>query len=195
MKRKPVKELYVDAIDISARYYDWSKGYPEVWDYIEACKCEECGKVVIVQGEDRHRYVDDKTDCDGYILTEGPMMNYFYPLLRFDHVDPQEGARRIVNLPLCLIRMEDTEEYGLALTGGGMDLSWEICEAYMLLNYLPPITFCDLPSMAGKRLNSRNKWILAGCRRSASVTSTRAGFTKERIRNIRSSLVTSKKTG
>jgi len=195
LKRKPVKELYVDAVEISARYYDWSEGYPERWNYIEACKCEQCNQVVIVQGEDRHRYVDDKINCDGYILTEGPMMNYFYPLPRFDHIDPQEAAKWIVDLPLCLICMEDTEEYGLALTGGGMDLSWEICEAYMLLNYLPPITFCDLPAMAGKRLNRRNKWILAGCRRSASVTEKRAGFTKDRIKRIRSSLVVANKSG
>ncbi len=184
MKRKPVKELYVDAIDASARYYDWSEGYPEIWDYIEACRCEECGKVVIVQGEDRHRYVDDKTDCDGYVLTEGPMMNCFYPLPRFDHVDPQEATRRIVDLPLCLIYLEDTDEYGMALTGGGMDLSWEICEAYMLLGYLPPITYCDLPVMAGKKLNRRNRWIMAGCRRTTKVVSIRAKMTREHLHRI-----------
>lgn len=193
MKRKPVRELYVDAIEVSPRYYDWSEGYPDRWDYIEACKCEECGKVVIVQGEDRHRYVDDTTDCDGYVITEGPMMNYFYPLPHFEHLEPTEAARLIVDLPLCLIRLEESDEYGLALTGGGMDLSWEICEAYMLLGYLPPITFCDLPGMAGKRLNARNKWILAGCRRSVNVTGKRAGFTREHLRNIRRSLVASGK--
>ncbi len=189
MKRTAVKELYVDAVDAKPRDYDYSEGYPERWDYIEACRCEECGKVVIVQREERHRYVDDKTSCDGYVITEGPMMDYLYPLPNFDHIKPEKAALLIVGLPLCIIHLEDTGEYGLALTGGGMDLSWEICEGYMRLKYLPPVHFCDLPSMAGKRLNSRTRWIIAGCRRSISVTEKRAGFTRQRLKELRRSSI------
>ncbi len=187
MKRKPVRELYVDAVDTSPRSFDYSEGYPERWDYFEACRCEECNKVKLVQGEEHHHNVED-TDCRGYLNTEGPMMDFFYPLPHFDHLGTDEAAKLIVDLPLCVIYVEDMNEYGLALTGGGMDLSWEICEAYMRLNYLPPVHFCDLPGMAGKRLNTRTKWILAGCRRSLKVVEQRASFTREHLQSISKSL-------
>jgi len=188
MTRKPVKELYVDAVDAKPRDFDYSEGYPERWDYFETCRCEECNKIILVHGEEYHHNVED-TNCRGYLNTEGPMMNFFYPLPHLTHLNPDEAAKLIVDLPLCIICLEDTNEHGLALTGGGMDLSWEICEAYMKLNYLPPVHFCDLPGMAGKRLNTRTKWILAGCRRSLKVVEQRARFTREHLQSISKSLL------
>jgi hypothetical protein len=96
------------------------------------------------------------------------MMNYAYPLesLRIDmrgtllgdsvpdsigaHGFPttvHEAAHALRGLPLCIIERLDGEGYELALTGGGMDLSWEICEAFVRLGFLPPVHFCDLPDM------------------------------------------------
>jgi hypothetical protein len=30
-----------------------------------------------------------------------------------------------------------------------MDMSWDICKAYVLLGHLPPVEYCDLPMFAG----------------------------------------------
>lgn len=78
---------------------------------------------------------------------EGPMMNYFYPVT--NHDDIAEMAAHIADLPLCVVELEDTGEIGLALTGGGMDLSWEIAEAFIRLGYRPPLSI-DLPAMVGR---------------------------------------------
>jgi hypothetical protein len=99
-------------------------------------------------------------------------MNYFYPLpdeSRYGGALDKYDAQAIINLPLCLVNLE-TGEYGLALTGGGMDLSWEICEAYIRLGYLPPFHFCDLPRMAGRGTSARDRAIIRGCKRSCDIT-------------------------
>lgn len=93
--------------------------------------------------------MDDR--CD---QAEGPMMNSFYLLERGGFggrdVDITAWARELDGLPLCAVELDG--DYGLALTGGGMDLSWEIAEAHLRLGYRVP-TWVDLPAMAqGGRL-------------------------------------------
>jgi hypothetical protein len=120
-------------------------------------------------------------DSDG--LT--PMMNYYYPLPHYGGdagedqamLDQHAGA-------VCLAEVEGVGTV-LALTGGGMDLSWDICHAHMLLGYLPPLHFCDLPAMGGMTLTDRNRWILDGCEKSAEVAASWANQTRERVRGLR----------
>jgi hypothetical protein len=136
-------------------------------------------------GNETHADTDSDSECQGYMESaEGPMMNYWY---KFDNWQmeqlggPEEAAKLIVDLPLCIVQMG--EQYGLALTGGGMDLSWEICEAYTLLGQLPPVHFCDLPSMAGRGDSARDKYIIAACRESIRV---QMNWAKNKLRNLRS---------
>ena len=78
--------------------------------------------------------------------TEGPMMNYWYPV---DHItdedEAEQAAVKLQDVPLCVVEVNG--DYGLALTGGGMDLSWDICKAFVLIGALPPVHFADLPDM------------------------------------------------
>lgn len=77
-----------------------------------------------------------------------PMMNYYYPL---PHFNQDWGIAQAMLLrdggSVCLVEVGGRA--ALALTGGGMDLSWDICHAYTLLGYLPPFHFTDLPRYAG----------------------------------------------
>ncbi len=82
-----------------------------------------------------------------YSGAEGPMMNYWYPLPAVED-DPVQSAADLADLPLCVVRVED--EWGIALTGGGEDLTWEIVEAYLRLGQLPPRHFADLPGQADR---------------------------------------------
>src|SRR5204862_260320 len=81
--------------------------------------------------------------CD---QAEGPMMNSFYlleeggPYGRTPDLDA--WAAELDGLPLCAVQLAG--DYGLALTGGGMDLSWEIAEAHLRLGYRVP-TWISLP--------------------------------------------------
>jgi hypothetical protein len=133
------------------------------------------------------------TACDrqgeGYTefdSAEGPMMNYRYQI--DDELYTNDAAHKIAHLPLCLVRDEENENVYLALTGGGMDLSWEICEAYIRLGYLPPSHF-DLPEMAGKELNERNALIVAAVERSNEILASWAQRRRERATNLLTSLI------
>ena len=63
-----------------------------------------------------------------------PMMSYYYklPYLKLSAQQAQTILTKAV-LPLVVVDLDD--EIVLALSDGGMDLSWEICEAYIRLGY------------------------------------------------------------
>lgn len=89
-----------------------------------------------------------------------PVMNYIYPL--------PYGVRTTNNwrsAMRCTTVVQVGGETYLALTGGGMDLSWEICEAYLRCGYLPPAHFArHLPKMGGRGSSDLDRDILDACR-------------------------------
>jgi hypothetical protein len=78
----------------------------------------------------------------------GPLMNYWYPISGIDDDNAAEAAMTIRDVNLCVVQVDGA--YGLALTGGGQDYSWDIAAAYVMLGILPPVHFADLPNMAGQ---------------------------------------------
>lgn len=148
-----------------------------------AVECEACGALLVdVCGNDRHCGIDDESECDGYVASaEGPMMNFAYPIPRQD--DIEESARKIAHLPLCLVELND--EHYLALTGGGMDLSWEICEAHIRLGLRPPVHFCDLPAMCGRGESENDLLIIEACKESCKIAARWATGTIDRLDNLR----------
>lgn len=100
---------------------------------------------------------------------EGPMMSSWYAC---SIEDPIKAAALIIDLPLCVVEVDGA--YGLALTGGGMDLSWEICAAFIALGFLPPYNYADLPGMAGRGRSESDKLIIAACLQTMQVTADRA---------------------
>ena len=164
----PIENLLFGNLDSRSQHRDWSEGWPEEWDYVAASRCMECGEVVfgVQVGDDLiHRDVDRRSACGGVVEgAPGPAMNYLWPLATGCTGSAQEAAAAIVDMPLCVVTDGNGEVEGLALTGGGMDLSWSIAEAYMWLGYLPPLVI-ELPRMADS-FDERKKWIIAGMRRS-----------------------------
>jgi hypothetical protein len=172
------------SVDSKSRQVDWSEALGEDmegWQAFEVEECEECERDFIAtatMGQDEHRYIEPEyTDEDGEDIDnecmgtagyfEGPMMNYFHPCELRD-LSNEDAARAIAHLPLCVVEFQDGER-GFALTGGGMDLSWEICDAYISCGYLPPFASTDLPDMSGKEKHPRTQLILAACQRSALI--------------------------
>lgn len=102
--------------------------------------------------------------------SQGPQMLYWYPLPAVED-SPVQAALSIRDLPVCVVEVGGS--WGLALSGGGMDLSWEIVEAYTRLGYLPPAHFADLPIDAG-RTSLNDAYLVLACRRSLTVALERA---------------------
>lgn len=174
-----------------SRVDDWKNEFGSSDDgdergrFVEAVRCEACNTPVVVSGsgDERHCDLDTDSECEGVVTgAEGPMMNYFYPCnLR----DLDAAAIAIVDLPLCVV-VRANGDIGFALTGGGMDLSWEICDAYVLCGYLPPVERADnLPiyTMHGNA-KARAERVLSAARASARFMTTRAKAMSARIREM-----------
>jgi len=158
MVNEKADSLRVDCLKTVPRMFFWSE--VEGWEVVHPFEENDFSE------DDREN--EKKTgycDFETMELSNWPMMNYIYDLPNRDNFE-MEDAKKIKDLPLCLMYFyedEGTEEhYALALTGGGMDLSWQICEAYMRLGYYPPVHF-RLPNMAGKENSDRNLGIVEAC--------------------------------
>lgn len=78
-----------------------------------------------------------------------PVMNYAYPVkLRYGD-DSRDVATRIDALAGCVSLADIDGQHYFALTGGGMDLSWNICAAFIAAGLMPPVKYLrDLPGYA-----------------------------------------------
>lgn len=148
-----VKDLYAETVNYQAVSKDWTDDGPQDWETVIDGMKEE--------------------DLEDY----GPKMSYYYLLPKDfyeDHSTAQSGSLagavgEVNKCNLCLVYLKEEDRYALVLTGGGMDLSWSICEGFMRLGFLPPLKFCELPNYHQK-LTTRLLWVVAGCRRSARVS-------------------------
>lgn len=148
-------DLVYDVIDEQPRPYDFST-YVGRWDLA-------------------FDLTDDELECGRY----EPIYNVFYPLSdRF--TVPRDVRRRLDNM--TVVRIEDA--YGLALTGCGMDFTWEICNTYMNLGYYPPTALCRLPAMAGRGSSARDRRIIEACLCSVDSALTREQWTYDYLRRM-----------
>ncbi len=181
-----IEELSLAAVDVNSVPFDFADGFGDTWEEVSVglLRCGECST----------HFVDDPleegdpcafTGCDTGTLERpecAPMMNYYYALPYYEG-DPEADQLTLYqsSANVVLIRMmgidHDEDAYYLALSGGGMDLSWDICHAYILLGYAPPLQFCNLPDFAGQDNKREPFWtILKACLRSAKAVEQRALF-------------------
>lgn len=164
--------------------YDFgSNEFGNDWEEVEVLECEECHEQMVssftYNGEKHCNYDDfgggDAPDCEGTLVgSDGPMMNYFYPLPGLDLKDAYEAAKKIDGLNLCIIWFPMEEKCGMALTGAGMDFSWEICEAYMQLGFVPPYHFASDMDSDASGMTEVREWVIEGCRESIDTVLVRA---------------------
>lgn len=94
------------------------------------------------------RVAIDRTDEEINNGRWEPMVNTLWPLPDEFEV-PDDVRDRLDNMTVVEIEGHDETATALALTGGGMDMSWHIARTYVNLGYLPPATLGKLPEMAG----------------------------------------------
>jgi len=144
-----IENLHSAAIGIKPVDYDWMKGYGEQWEIPFEQTDEEL----------------DNGDWD-------PMMSYYYLIPEYEQEISDDELKERLGMAgsITLVYFIESNTYALALSGGGMDLSWDICRAFIFLGYLPPTHFCRLPQFAGMDFSRpENAIVLAACHRSLEV--------------------------
>ena len=151
--KEKIEKLWIDTADAKPENYDfYDKQYGEDWD---------------IPFEQTEEEMENEEFA--------PMMNYRYPLPDFDQKGhSSDEIKKALSKAGSVTLVEDLKsgEKYLALSGGGMDLSWDIVQAYVNLGFTPPAHFCRrLPRMAGMSLTSGNRNAIMGCRRSLKAQS------------------------
>lgn len=110
-------------------------------------------------------------------IPEGTELLPYYP----DGYDFEEDEETLDDFPIYYSTaifcndMDVSEFYGtvmvplqdekgdswLMLGGGGMDFSWEICQAFYSRGYAPPLYACRLPAMSGRGTSDEDKELIA----------------------------------
>lgn len=79
---------------------------------------------------DQQQQIDDNEQT--------PVASYWWPMGSLGHMrDEWEAAWRLRHLPVVLVEVDGI--YGVALTGGGMDMSWYLAAAFVECGFLPPL--------------------------------------------------------
>jgi hypothetical protein len=190
-----VRDLSTRAIDETSRDIDWSEGWGTTWE--EVNPTSEMS-VAQLRGKLKDIGADFGPDDDAATLRETleyngspddyiPIVNAYYPLPGF-RGDPErtqlalEGAY----LSVALVKLYDGdggEDYALALTGCGMDLSWDIAAAHIVCGYLPP-AWLRLPSMSGDKFDAKHRTIIAALRRTAQIRIRRSRYDLQDLRSV-----------
>jgi len=110
-----------------------------------------------------------------------PVMRRARPVSTSQNPGELQMALILARLPVCVVSTDDG--LALALTGGGMDLTWEIVEAYMIAGQLPPAVLAGrLPHMAGRGVSENDRAIIAACHESLRVAALRAERDRQDLR-------------
>ncbi len=164
---------YLHRIEVDGEWYDEF----ELDQALTDADADDDAERTALFEDAREAFHDAQDDsCGGQ--AEGPLYNEFYVLegasgpsfAAFDHDTLTEWAKQLDHLPVVAVELGGA--YGLALAGGGMDLSWEIAEAHLRLGYRVP-SWIDLPEMADGRL------------RGDTLTEDRAAIVRAVIRDQR----------
>lgn len=103
---------------------------------------------------------------------KAPMMNTLWEIE--DEYTPSEDDEEAMHGMTVIEMMDDgraTGEYYLALTGGGMDMSWQIAETYVDLGYVPPTALGSLPKRSDKEdLTKKERIVVEALKRSHAIS-------------------------
>lgn len=191
-----IKSLRTDYIELKPVNHDWSVGYTENWDLVypdfSEYELSDLERVAEDCGIDLNDYETDNEDFDKEELEEAiseyfqenphelePMMNYYYPIVH--EVEPGKLQALILDKASGLVVIEVNNSYALVLKAGGMDMSWEIVQAFTLMGFLPPTHFAELKQMAGRGDSDEDKRLIKACMRSLKIAMDWNRFALERL--------------
>lgn len=124
-------------------YGDWAE-YEAAPDAVQALARRHPGRRL---SEKLRQQFEQTEEYDEWRDGFEPMMNYVWPVMLPYGADAREVAAKIAAYApaTTLVEFGDgsafcPEEYGIALTGGGMDLSDQLAAAYLCAGAVPPVS-------------------------------------------------------
>jgi hypothetical protein len=185
-----------DYIELKPVNYDWSVGYTENWNLVypdfSEYELSDLERVAECYGIDLDDYETDDENFDKEDLIEAinehfqenphdlePMMNYYYPLTH--DIEPDKLQALILDKASGLVVIEVNDSYALVLKAGGMDMSWEIVQAFVLMGFLPPAHFAELKQQAGRGDSDEDKRLIKACMRSLKIAMDWNRYALERL--------------
>lgn len=193
--RLRARDLSAAALSSESVDYDWSEGWGENWEIVdparEMTRSEICAQLrdwgvefdATEQNNDELREL--LYDSGEWNDEFAPIVSCYYPLPDFTGSGEKLQAalrREHNNCAVVSVEMLDGDwEYVLALTGCGMNLSWDIAEAYIIAGYLPP-AWLRMPRMADVKLGPRQKAVFRAIRRGAAI---RRNWIESDLRDVR----------
>ena len=106
-------------------------------------------------------YLEFDAARDHHYAAHDPVMNFYWPLGGGRHDFNEAATARAVSDARCCVLVEVDGEFGIALTGGGMDLSDRICRAYMNVGCVPPLALLTSSPWAWRAMTGEEKWTVA----------------------------------
>lgn len=186
-----ISALNNGSIDVRPINFDFGFGFGRVWEEVSLPRfgCLFCD---FVSQEAFFKEGDVCPKCEnGVAVLRGgtPATNYYYPLPGYYKGNHNPKAdqlllhREVGSVVIVLITENGGEKvYALALSDRGIDLSWEICLAYVLLGYAPPVSLCNLPGWAGQDDRVEPFWsVLKACLQSVEIMAQRDKAQKEHL--------------
>lgn len=123
-----------------------------------------------LSGDEQEYSLDQLNEAIGERCSDNdlcvPMMNYYYPVNLGDVPEKIQGRLHLYGGSCVLVMLDENPV--LVLTGGGMDMTWDIVWAYVLCGNLPPTHFCRLP-WQGEKMSLENRLIIEACKKSVRV--------------------------
>jgi hypothetical protein len=110
-----------------------------------------------------------------------PIYNYLYPLTEMRH-EPGDAQAILDENPVATTVVLVNDTPFLALTGCGMDMTWDVVKSYVLLGLLPPLHFCDLPVFAGHKLSELDRATVKACLKTCEVVK---GMAEQRAEDLK----------
>jgi len=104
-KMEKTDSLRVDCILAKPVDFDWSEGYGETWEVVQPYEDDDFS-------EDWEENEEKLGYPDFYEMEDSnqPMMSYYYPVDYTGSFDPWDWAKKINDLPLCVVRLNDDNQ-------------------------------------------------------------------------------------
>lgn len=176
MKWTPIGSLKPDAIDLVpiTHVFDRDDNMFVPW------VCNFCQQLQLTD-----HVAAFASHCNEQQTVVYPTLNRLFPL-----PDPvaSTDAHKLGGLPVCLVYVH---QWGLAITSYyPRTIRWELAEAYMRLNFLPPYSLIEggLGDDGTKLPSELNRWILAGAAATTKLIGKRADTTASILNRERSRL-------